>query len=96
MTVLRMRRAAPAPAWPRSWPLDLPGRPLVALVCRLARPRHPTAGAPGLFDPCHGASAVPLVVQKFGGTSVGDAERIRAVADHVARTGGLATTSWWW
>jgi aspartate kinase len=27
-----------------------------------------------------------LVVQKFGGTSVGDAERIRAVADHVART----------
>jgi len=29
---------------------------------------------------------VGLVVQKFGGTSVGDAERIRAVADHVART----------
>jgi aspartate kinase len=29
---------------------------------------------------------VTLVVQKFGGTSVGDAERIRAVADHVART----------
>jgi aspartate kinase len=29
---------------------------------------------------------MPLVVQKFGGTSVGDAERIRAVADHVART----------
>ena len=28
----------------------------------------------------------PLVVQKFGGTSVGDPERIRAVADHVART----------
>ncbi len=28
----------------------------------------------------------PLVVQKFGGTSLGDAERIRAVADHVART----------
>jgi aspartate kinase len=26
-----------------------------------------------------------LVVQKFGGTSVGDADRIRAVADHVAR-----------
>jgi len=26
------------------------------------------------------------VVQKFGGTSVGDADRIRAVADHVART----------
>ncbi len=27
-----------------------------------------------------------LIVQKFGGTSVADAERIRAVADHVART----------
>ncbi len=27
-----------------------------------------------------------LVVQKFGGTSVGDADRIKAVADHVART----------
>ena len=27
-----------------------------------------------------------LVVQKYGGTSVSDAERIRAVADHVART----------
>jgi aspartate kinase len=29
---------------------------------------------------------VALVVQKFGGTSVGDVDRIRAVADHVART----------
>jgi aspartate kinase len=29
---------------------------------------------------------VALIVQKYGGTSVGDAERIRAVADHVART----------
>ena len=27
-----------------------------------------------------------LVVQKYGGTSVGDADRIRAVAEHVART----------
>ncbi len=27
-----------------------------------------------------------LTVQKFGGTSVADADRIRAVADHVART----------
>jgi aspartate kinase len=27
-----------------------------------------------------------LVVQKFGGTSVGDTERMRAVADHIART----------
>ncbi len=29
---------------------------------------------------------MPLVVQKFGGTSVSDADRIRAVADHVVRT----------
>jgi aspartate kinase len=29
---------------------------------------------------------VALAVQKFGGTSVADADRIRAVADHVART----------
>ncbi len=29
---------------------------------------------------------MPLVVQKFGGTSVGDPDRIREVADHVART----------
>ena len=27
-----------------------------------------------------------LLVQKFGGTSVGDTDRIRAVADHIART----------
>ncbi len=31
------------------------------------------------------SSAVALVVQKFGGTSVGDPDRMRAVADHVAR-----------
>ena len=29
--------------------------------------------------------AVTLLVQKFGGTSVGDPDRIRQVADHVAR-----------
>ena len=29
---------------------------------------------------------VALIVQKFGGTAVGDPDRIRAVADHVART----------
>ncbi len=34
---------------------------------------------------------MPPIVQKYGGTSVGDPERIRAVADHIARTrrGGL-------
>jgi len=30
--------------------------------------------------------AVALTVQKFGGSSLADAERIRAVADHIART----------
>ena len=29
---------------------------------------------------------MPLLVQKYGGSSVGDADRIRAVADHVARS----------
>ncbi len=29
---------------------------------------------------------MPVVVQKYGGSSVADADRIRAVADHVART----------
>src|SRR5580698_2305961 len=31
-------------------------------------------------------SGMALLVQKYGGTSVGDADRIRAVADHIART----------
>jgi aspartate kinase len=31
-------------------------------------------------------AAVPLLVQKYGGTSVADPDRIREVADHVART----------
>ncbi|MGH8971904.1 MAG: aspartate kinase [Acidimicrobiia bacterium] len=30
--------------------------------------------------------SLPLVVQKYGGTSVADPDRIRAVADHVSRT----------
>src|SRR5438094_9600696 len=30
--------------------------------------------------------SVGLVVQKFGGTSVADPDRIRAVADHIVRT----------
>jgi aspartate kinase len=29
---------------------------------------------------------VALIVQKYGGTSVGDPERVKAVADHIART----------
>ena len=40
---------------------------------------------PGRVRPLASAR-VGLVVQKFGGTSVGDTDRMRAVADHVART----------
>lgn len=43
-----------------------------------------------LQQTAHGApvawSPVALIVQKFGGTSVADADRMREVADHVART----------
>lgn len=35
--------------------------------------------------PCN-LGGVALIVQKFGGTSVGDTDRIRAVADHIALT----------
>ena len=31
-------------------------------------------------------AAVALVVQKFGGTSVADPDRIKAVAEHIVRT----------
>lgn len=40
----------------------------------------------GATGPAVASAPVPLVVQKFGGTSVADPERIREVADHVART----------
>src|SRR5664280_2364155 len=63
-------------------------------------PPGPHRHATGAPPPCHRgptATGTParlavaltpmsLVVQKFGGTSVADADRIRAVADHVART----------
>src|SRR5579863_6250712 len=51
-----------------------------------ARPA-PAAGAPAVRVPGgQYRSGMALVVQKFGGTSVSDADRLRAVADHVART----------
>jgi aspartate kinase len=40
----------------------------------------------GRDEPTVTLPGVALLVQKFGGTSVADPERIRAVADHVART----------
>ena len=58
--------------------------------------RHPNHGAPrrrsarNLQQSRRAAQVawllVALIVQKFGGTAVGDPDRIRAVADHVART----------
>ena len=58
--------------------------------------RHPHTGAPrrrsarNLQQSRRAAQVawllVALIVQKFGGTAVGDPDRIRAVADHVART----------
>ena len=58
--------------------------------------RHPNNGAPrrrsarNLQQSRRAAQVawllVALIVQKFGGTAVGDPDRIRAVADHVART----------
>ena len=55
---------------------------------QVAAPRGPAACPGRRSRPCAVCSLVrmPVVVQKFGGTSVGDAERIRAVADHIART----------
>lgn len=34
-----------------------------------------------------------LIVQKYGGTSVADPDRVKAVAEHVAKTKREATTS---
>src|ERR1035438_781169 len=51
--------------------------------------RHATGAPTSTGTPARLAVALTpmsLVVQKFGGTSVADADRIRAVADHVART----------
>jgi aspartate kinase len=38
------------------------------------------------LPPLKGSTAVPLVVQKYGGTSVGDAERIKRVAERIVAT----------
>ncbi len=53
------------------------------------RSREAEVGANGFAvsaAPAIASPLVALVVQKFGGTSVADPERIREVADHVART----------
>jgi aspartate kinase len=54
---------------------------------RAGNPVGPHENALGrLWAPLVPWLAVALVVMKFGGTSVADAERMRAVADYVART----------
>src|SRR6267154_3977218 len=45
-----------------------------------------TKGSRGSRRPPVALTAVGLLVQKFGGTSVADPDRIRAVADHLVRT----------
>src|SRR6516225_3066352 len=52
------------------------------------RPRPASFGSTGHGCPVGrvASRAMSLLVQKFGGTSVGDADRVRAVADHIART----------
>jgi aspartate kinase len=40
----------------------------------------------GPLVPSPAVAVAPLIVQKFGGTSVADADRIRNVADYIART----------
>jgi len=37
-----------------------------------------------------------LIVQKYGGTSVGNTERIKNVAAAWPNTGPKATRLWWW
>ena len=77
---------------------DLSRRPLAGSLLAGHGPRpYPPAdgrvgsGGVGPLSRERAAGAInveemPVVVQKFGGTSVGDADRIRAVADHIART----------
>jgi aspartate kinase len=59
-------------------------RPRDAHPGRAAAAGHDCGPAPRVTS--GSVKRVTLVVQKFGGTSVGDADRIRAVADHVARS----------
>ena len=98
------RPHAPAPL--RDLLLDLPARlAVLTLALTLRCLRHEG----GFYREVHAESvraggrsagtveAVSLVVQKFGGTSVADPDRIRAVADHIVRDPpGRATTSWSW
>ena len=81
---MRLRRFSAASRCSRSGP---PRSPSGGLACRRWARAQNVSGES--FGPASGppvALTAVLVVQKFGGTSVADPERIRAVADHVART----------
>ena len=94
----RPRRASRAARWRALLSLGTaralpnPGGSRIAPRAQRRRPSGPRRRAPGAGSGRKARCAVcslvrmPLVVQKFGGTSVGDADRIRAVADHIART----------
>src|SRR4051794_3531288 len=70
------RAAASRPAW-RS---RLRGLDRFAMTAHAIGPRYRCRDAP---EPSITCPPVALVVQKFGGTSVADPDRMRAVADHV-------------
>jgi aspartate kinase len=55
-------------------------------VTMLSLPPLTTPESPGPLVPSPAVAQASLVVQKFGGSSVADADRMRAVADYVART----------
>src|SRR6478672_9488849 len=67
---------------------DAPGSPIrgrtLPVTALVPSPATPAAAATEPVGTVN--SPVSLVVQKFGGTSVADPDRIRAVAEHVVRT----------
>ena len=74
----------------RCWASVALGGAALALALAL-RVRHDRARYPSALNWSArvlriASSPVALVVQKFGGTSVADPDRMRAVADHIART----------
>jgi hypothetical protein len=50
----------------------------------------------GLGGRAPSADTMALIVQKYGGTSVGSVERIHAVADRVIDTCNRGIRWWWW
>src|SRR5262245_24183 len=71
MAVTRAARMSPLPPAPRTVHSGREG----SSICFRPGDTHRVALVP-----------VPVIVQKYGGTSVADPDRIRAVAEHIART----------